>query len=125
MFSRIGFLCNHVFFLFYELENLVLKRGPQGHQTAEVFRHSHGQNPSCMGLLTHKFSKLVHDTKGKELNFNDPSLESGSVSGAGILKGLDGCLPSRRSQSRWDIVSQLLPLTVLWAGDPGSQILHD
>lgn len=27
--------------------------------------------------------------------------------------------------SMGDTVSQLLPLIVLWAGDPGSQILHD
>ena len=56
-----------------------------------------------MGLLTHLFLKLVHDTKGKELNFHDPSLESGSVSGAGIQEGLDGRLPLRRSQSQWEI----------------------
>lgn len=55
--------------------------------------HNQGQNPSCMGLLTHIFSKLVHDTKGKELNFHDPSLESGSVSGAGIQRGWMAACP--------------------------------
>lgn len=49
------------------------------------------------------FLKLVHDTKGKELNFHDCCLEPGSVSGAGVQRGQDGPLPLRSSQSRWEM----------------------